>query len=525
MTVVTVRPNSTVAHPSTGVVATPSTWTISSGTVHGVLASNSDSDNLQSVVNPAYESNAVVRCPNPTIPAGGVLIGYRVRVRQLSFDRFPYYTFVTLYDSYAGSTEVNYLGVSGAASRRAITPQIGAYTTQSSQGLIVPKASSYPLPTYLDVMLSGSCGVDHSSVFVTELYVDAVYAAKPVVDPLTPTGTITDTNTPLITWSNTLDSDGGAQAYYEVKIFNDAQYLAGGFDPSTSNPYTQSFLSAGSGNTWQTDVPLPDDTYRTYVRVAQIINGELHYSDWAYEGFVINVPDPGVPTLAVVAEGDHVKITATATAGGSATDNFRIQRSADGGSTWEDLRTLLGDGLVAKSGSTGVAYDHETDNGVTAQYRARAVTGTVSPVSDWSSTASVTWRSEDWWLKHPTDPRLNLAVLPFSEPGYDQETNVGYLRALGSRLPISITDLRSGRSGTIVLELESPGDLDDLLDDGSPLLLQAPEGHSWDQRWVLLDRQTSTRLADKLEVPDRLEGLHWVEVAAPGGNVVSEGWA
>lgn len=144
---------------------------------------------------------------------------------------------------------------------------------------------------YLTVFGSGTGAVVVLRSY--EAYIDVTYVAKPVTAPST-TGTITNTNSPLIQWNNSLDSDGGSQTKYEVKIFSEAQYTAGGFDPATSLPlYTSGEVSSALAY-YQTPGVLSNGLFRAYVRVAQTVGGTLHRSDWAYSTFTIAYVEPVV---------------------------------------------------------------------------------------------------------------------------------------------------------------------------------------------------------------------------------------
>ena len=74
---------------------------------------------------------------------------------------------------------------------------------------------------------------DRSSVF--ELYVDVVTTAQPTVTVTAPSGTITDTTFPSVTWTYA-DTDGDPQSAYEIKVFDSTTYGSGSFSADTSTP-------------------------------------------------------------------------------------------------------------------------------------------------------------------------------------------------------------------------------------------------------------------------------------------------
>jgi hypothetical protein len=112
----------------------------------------------------------------------------------------------------------------------------------------------------------------------------------PTVTATGPTGTTTDT-TPTITW-NYSDLQGQSQALYEVHIFNQAQYSAGGFDPNTSAVTYSSGSVASSATSHTVASPLASDTYRAYVWVQDgILQGGPSYVQ-----FAVNLPSTNVVT-------------------------------------------------------------------------------------------------------------------------------------------------------------------------------------------------------------------------------------
>lgn len=145
---------------------------------------------------------------------------------------------------------------------------------------------------------------------IYELYLDYVSIDAGVVTVTGPSGTLTTTNLPEVIWTEVLDNDGGPQTSYQVKIFTDAQYGAGGFSADTSDSYHDSGELAGNDLAYQLTDILPDDTYRAYVRVAQTVNGDEVWSAWDFEGFVIDVDKPGEPTLTLTAQSDDGRIKA-----------------------------------------------------------------------------------------------------------------------------------------------------------------------------------------------------------------------
>lgn len=370
---------------------------------------------------------------------------------------------------------------------------------------------------------------------LTEAYLDFTYVAVPVTSVTAPTGTFTDNNLPLVSWSQTRDSDGGAQTRWEVKIFTDAQYLAGGFNPATSTP---TLFYSGSGWTGaqtskQIATALANDTYRAYVRTGQTVNGFAHWSAWSFSGFVVNIVPldvPNPPTISVTPEdSDHRnKVTVTTVAGAASPDYVVIERSEDGGTTWEDLRTLLGDGVAASSLGANDYYDYEAPNGDTVHYRAKARHdyggGSVTD-SDWSAPGSGAWsQSNIWLLKHPVRPSAKIALDIYSQPEYSFNSRGAPFQALGATEATVVEDTAEADSGFISFLVNTDEErlaFVDLVKEGVSLLVQAPpEGH-WEDRWLRFpSNRKFARFVDKMIEEGTIE-LEWMEVTRPTGNLES----
>lgn len=522
-----------------------------------------------------------------------------------------------------------------------------------------------------------------------EFYFDVRYVVIPTLTVDAPTGTVTDTNEPLVSWTNTLDTDGGSQTDYEVKIYSAAQYGAGGFSADTSTPTATSGHLTGSNVSWQDTAILANATYRAYVRTGQTVNGTTLWSAWTFGGFVVNVAIPAVPTVVVTAQNatarikidvgvsnlipnpsietnttgwantatglnagatisqdatvhqsgtKSLKIVTTAgsatqgaaaalpeleagvpytlsaylkgnagaeplsiavltsagatlpTSSGSAiltplspavttalqrytltftpsattaganfvtydngaavrtwfidavmlasntavaptyddggpatTDRLELQRSIDSGTTWLPVRNSYGnDGIVNVTGAT--IYDYEAPNGTAASYRIRALHSYsgVYAASDWSASASATWSSTDWWLKHPNLPALNLqlttAMLSYAD--VQHAARQGVFQPLGATLPIVVSDSRGGATGTIVFLLSTAvlqNALDAILDAADTFLLQGPVADGQPDRYVRIGDHASVRIVDKSWAKATTETLPWVEVASPPG--------
>jgi hypothetical protein len=132
---------------------------------------------------------------------------------------------------------------------------------------------------------------------ILEVYVDVLTTAQPTVTVTAPTGTITDTSFPAVTWTYA-DTDGDVQAAYQIKIFTAAQYGASGFSAENDVALidTGVIVSTNNGQTLEVDLP-NSTTYRAYVKVAQLVNGLNYFSEWGYIQFTMGIDSPATPSI------------------------------------------------------------------------------------------------------------------------------------------------------------------------------------------------------------------------------------
>jgi len=292
----------------------------------------------------------------------------------------------------------------------------------------------------VDAALGGiSCG-SLSALVVYEASIRVLYYVKPTVTVTAPSGTIAE-NAVTVAWTPVFDPDATGPWNYEVKVFSAAQYGAGGFDPETSTPTLFNSWQSGETELLFLDSWLADGNYRAYVKVSAG-NAEDLWSDWAYSAFTVDAPNPGVPSLTLTAESNdgRVKLEVDDTSGDTTTSKFHVQRSDDGGTTFVDVRTIDGAGMVDTSGSLVTLYDYEAPNGSSVTYRVRGFNSTYETYSDWQ-TGSTTWSSDAWWLKHNSKPSLNFRLdWMRSSPGYEVAARQGVHSVLGSSKVVVLSD-------------------------------------------------------------------------------------
>lgn len=208
----------------------------------------------------------------------------------------------------------------------------------------------------LDAATIGLYCTSLSSVRVYKAWVRVLYLTKPTVNVTAPTGTLTSSNV-QVSWSPSFDVHANTSgSLYEVKVFSQAQYSAGGFDPETS----ASTISA-SGSDGSTGVlfgpSLTDGSYRAYVKVASPTVPD-QWSDWDYEAFTVDVDKPGTPSLSLAANDadGRIAIELDDTAGDVSTSSFQVQRCV-GDESYEGFVAGLDCSLLLPLGSAGGLTD------------------------------------------------------------------------------------------------------------------------------------------------------------------------
>lgn len=358
-------------------------------------------------------------------------------------------------------------------------------------------------------------GADRSYIY--EFYIDIDKSSQGSVTVSAPTGTVTNTASPDVTWAYT-DPDNEAQTYYEVKVYSQAQYSAGGFSPDTSVAMWE------SGEVGSTDVSVPigalllNGTYRAYVRAAKTVNNTPFWSDWAYSQFILSLTPPPTPTL--TATWSAVTGAATITVNGATPTGFtyqrlQVQRSDDGGTTYTDIRD--GESIVPDASEDAVIYDYEAPRGITVYYRARSVgyIGENVVATVWTTPQQILVTNDNlWWFKAVTDPSLNTYGVPVQanlSVQVDEPNTI--FRPLGTDRPKVVAGKLQGEDGSYSIVTTTNAQwvaLEPILKHQGVLLVQDPFG---DQKYVrITERKWENSTPSQLNI--RNVTLDYVEVEA-----------
>jgi hypothetical protein len=450
MPTITTRPSSTII--GSGTVTGPSLW--------GALADDSDATFI-TLAAPSFFSVGV---PTASLPAGSRWRTMKVRLRVKSDGGSPAWVTFSLL-------------VSGAEQ---LTTQFATSSTtfieQASPSMTVP-AGTFGVKVRMGWAPSYVSPDD--GVFA-EAYVDWLYATAPTCAVDGPTGLITATTQPAISWTHTAGTDGGPQVAAEVKVYNDAQYGATGFNPDIAAAFWSTSVT-GPTNTVTPGVQLVDDDYRVYVRTAQSINGVNHWSSWDFEAFSVSTTPPPAPTLTATGDNVGAKTRLVGVIDETVSSILSVQSSADGGTTWDPVR---GASRITVVGETWAGYDYESGNGVETQYRAQAIRPTVNGdiASAWSTVATATWASDEVWLKSPERPSLNRTITLVSpQPQTTRTSRNGLFDVLGRSNRVVVRDARGSIQTTLTIEtytLDEKDAIEEMLgadsDDPAPVLLVQP---------------------------------------------------
>lgn len=385
-----------------------------------------------------------------------------------------------------------------------------------------------------------------------EAYVDVYSLARPTcsvtVEQATP---IFETSFPnfdvtvsaiVESWQSVTGGFAFGELPVHVAVFEESVYAGVGFDPTTNTDYVEkATLSASITNyidgttpstanvPWQPSTPLgPTGVYRLYVwaqRDASLPNGTPAFVEFEMSITPIDTFRTASALYSSLIVGVQVAVGVNESLGHSE-PYVDIQRSKDGGVTWEYMRRGTHEPLPA-FGWTESYLDTELPRGVTLHYRYRIETlyDGQRLTTDWQTIGSVSVPNDGKWHFHAIDMEedgnaflndvLNAQVIgPLEE---QQEEEVGVFRPLGRTLPVVIHGDLYGVDGTYRVYSLSAAEWAkwvNLLSLQEPVFVQTPFG---DHKYVEFIGTRSWIRRGTLTQPKRELTLPYVEVERPAG--------
>jgi hypothetical protein len=327
----------------------------------------------------------------------------------------------------------------------------------------------------------------------------------PTNDVQTPTGVVSTTNTPVVSWTYT-DVELNVQSEALIRVFQQSGGTWVGFDPDVAVPVFQGTITDDSTSILCTTKLANTSTFRAYVKVAhKLSDGSTLWGIWNFNDFTTSFSAPAAPTLTVSPHNERVMLTMTPPAGPWTPDidYFQLEKSLDGGVTWNTFRY----GTLAKS--TGfpdnttplVVYDYEVPFFTTVQYRAFSISTDLGldVFSVASATASVSLNQNVVWIKDPSNASLNCSFrIEDSWLKRIKSRARSIHQPLGRSKPVVIRGSANASAFSTTLLVVGESDwakLMSLVEADRTLYLQTPKG-SWYVE-IAADVNTEDRLFDR----------------------------
>ncbi|MEU3986076.1 hypothetical protein AB0F77_39470 [Streptomyces sp. NPDC026672] len=232
----------------------------------------------------------------------------------------------------------------------------------------------------------------------------------------------------------------------------------------------------------------------------------------------------GLTTRAEPASGGGAQITVRGLTTGGPTYLWSLNRIIAGQAP-QPVRGWAGD-LVSQSigGDIAIVVDYEAPLGVPVQWRATLQNpsgpGTLNYTSD---PVTLDAETTDVWLKDPGLPQRSARfTVATPMPTWTRMARQGTNQVHGRSLPVIISDVRGGKSGTLSVVTETDDERAALwwvLETGNTLLLQWPPGWGEDDMYVSVGDVQASPVVDFAEFHDRTWQLPLTQVDRPIGGV------
>lgn len=479
MAIVTLRPNAdgSSGFPSWSKVGSSGSWA-------SIVSDDSDSTYMRSsfLFGGSTLSPFDVRYPSfTTLPDGAKIVGVRVRNRiRTELEGTGEYHFI-IKDTGNGNTVTFVRTRSVAAGIGTVSESWRTTRPGTSQEWTVAAING------IETLYSGKLpagGETDTRIQVLEAYLDIDYNERPVATYTGPTGTVTDTSRPTITWDYS-DPESDAQSAYRIIV----TYSGGPNDGQVA--YDSGWVSS-SVTSRQIDPLTNDQSYDATIQVRQVWSGAGTHESLVDGGsFSLSLDAPDAPVLMVTPDPDNarmiVEVDDLSEEPTPASEWMIVEFSDEGPSgPWTTLR---GAGEVLPSYPVTL-YDHEVRFNSQRWYRVRSFydadgndIGSDATVD--SETVVVT--GVIVWITDPLDPtNIHMTVEPTSERERTWKGREVVHEPADMALAVVETEVATRRDTVSFLAVD-PGSHDEmvrLFDSGRTLLYRDDRREHFYFRWV-----------------------------------------
>lgn len=297
--------------------------------------------------------------------------------------------------------------------------------------------------------------------------IDLTYNEQPTATglALAPSSAATRTARPQVTWAYA-DPESDPQAAYSIAVWktadsNDANCPKAGAltfkatDGTTRKAIAGALAVQADDSSWQIPVDLANGNYTAFVRVADSVAGQLRWSTQTGSlAWTQNVTLPPAPTITGVVW-DAAKLAPKITVSAPAwthtpgtTQDVYVERSTDGGATWDRLAAPAAVDIPGQVTKTVSTWDAMSASGDSVRYRAQTShdDGTFAFGSTYSATSSpiaVTYSA--FYLRDPTDPATPPVSLQLAGLEATSDEELGVFTPAGSPFPVFVSGAVGGR--------------------------------------------------------------------------------
>lgn len=199
-----------------------------------------------------------------------------------------------------------------------------------------------------------------------------------------------------------------------------------------------------------------------------------------------------------------------------------IQRSVDGGLTWDYVRGNVAWNVVQLSGSPPSARvpDAEASFGVPLLYQAQA-TDNAGNFESWTAPVAVQQLDAppggDWVIAPLTNPGYIMTMWTREQASYERADPVGVFYALGRSDPIVTAGVRRAPTGSLTMYVpdgDVRAEMEAMLDGFVTFVVRSPIEHGWGVRYCVFGDVTFDRFVNRgVECWD--VKLPWWSIVAP----------